>query len=102
MGHHAQDDDLIVMQYGGRWATRCKKHILLMLHRAEHRNDAIKFAPGTIELMIVRDQFDDMLRRKVIRIAEVRAPGADWHQCPHCRMEAARKYGHLLRSDDPR
>ena len=99
MGHHAKDDDLLTWAWSDPAVKlqriTCKLHLLRLLHRSKHRNDAKKFKPGTIELMIMRDVMDDMLRRGNLVLYEVRAPGENWDQCPHCRVEMARKYGHL-------
>lgn len=100
MGHHAKDDDLLTWAWGGAHTARgsrvtCKAHLLRLLHRSKNRDHAKKFKPGTVELMIIRDVMDDMLRRSALVLYEVRAPGENWDQCPHCRVEMARKYGHL-------
>lgn len=101
MGHHAKDDDLLRWTWGGFGSkssqrVTCKVHLLLLIHRAAHRGDAKKFKPGTIEMMIVRDQFEDMLRRGNLLLFEVRA-GNNTEECPHCRFEFTKKYGHLYR-----
>lgn len=99
MGHHANDDDLLTWAWNDPAVKlqriTCKKHMLLLLHRYGNRGHVKKFKPGTIELMIMRDKLDDMLRRSALVLYEVRAPGENWDQCPHCRYEMAKKYGHL-------
>lgn len=102
MGHHAKDDDLLRWTWGGFGSkssqrVTCKAHLLRLIHRAGNRQHAKKFKPGTIELMIARDQFEDMLRRGNIMLFDVRGPAPDPAQseCPHCRYEWAKKYGHL-------
>lgn len=100
MGHHAADDDLLQWRWGNynrAPRTTCKKHLLIVLHRSAQRGNAKKFAPGSIELMIMRDKLDDFLRRSKIQLFDVTRPGDRWEKCAHCRMEYARKYGHLQR-----
>lgn len=97
MAHHADDADLLVWSppNARMRRTSCKLHMLFVMHRVEHRHDVLKFKPGTVELMVMRDQLEDQLRRGVVLLYSVRKPGNDWMKCPHCRMEQAKKYGHL-------